>query len=899
MKKLLACWLAPLVIAHAQNLDTHPVRLDGEGKLLSWVTPQDKAFGHVAKLSADFIKAAMVGPIDPANGLPMIYTHSEYHPVTFVGSGWPNHPAGRNSMLVDSLTLYYAYSGDSGVLDAVRALLDYQLSPAGTTPANYAWPNVPWSASAASNPQYGTDNISEGVGNIEPDKFGELGDFGYLRFYKITGETKYRDAAIACADTLAANIRTGNATQSPWPYRVNAQTGAIVEQYCAHIIPPIRLFDELIRLNLGNVAAYQAARATAWNWLMTYPIANNQWHQYFEDVGINSSPWSNRNQYNAGQTARYFLERPDLNPNWQVQSAGLIQWIETTFGGTDNGEPGLQFGARVISEQDAYKFKMASHTSRFAAICAMLAEKTGDLALKEKAFRSLNWCSYMARTTGSVIEGPFEFATNSYNWYSDGHGDYIRHFILAMGAFPEWAPVDENHLLRSTSVVRSVTYAPTSITYTTFDAASTETFRIAGAVLSVTANGVPLAQRTDLNAEGWTFDSGTRALRVRHDAATEIVVTFDPTQIPPTVSLGVSGTLVAPARITLTATAYDPSGIVKVEFFHGATKLGEDTTAPYSFEWRNLPIGTYAVSVVATDTDGLTATSSGTITIGSPATATNVGSTSEGTTTDYITDGSGAYINACRFIAPADQPLTIIRAKVNAIAGKYQCAIYADSSNNPTTLLRATNEVTPTTDCWHTFTLSSPLNATAGTAYWLAIWSNDVNARVHADSGGALKFAAYPYGAWPNPANLTGSGNFTYCMYATGPGRSAFEQWKLNNGLPLAADDLSNDDADGFELLAEYALGLDPLTASEPPPFTAALTGGHLTLTYAKTKAATDVSIFAEVSGDLSGWSAATADVEQQWQFLDTTTQQIITARDLAPSPPATRRFMRLKVSQP
>ena len=133
------------------------------------------AYGHVAKLSADFIKAAMIGPIDPANGLPVIYTHSEYHPTNFTGSGWPNHPAGRNSMLVDSLTLYYAYSGDSGVLDAVRALLDYQLSSAGTTPANYAWPNVPWSASAASNPQYGTDNISEGVGNIEPDKFGELG----------------------------------------------------------------------------------------------------------------------------------------------------------------------------------------------------------------------------------------------------------------------------------------------------------------------------------------------------------------------------------------------------------------------------------------------------------------------------------------------------------------------------------------------------------------------------------------------------------------------------------------------------------------------------------------------------------------------------------------------------
>ena len=49
-------------------------------------------------------------------------------------------------MLADSLTLYYAYSGDTGVLDAVRALLDYQLSTNGTTPGGYYYANVPWSA---------------------------------------------------------------------------------------------------------------------------------------------------------------------------------------------------------------------------------------------------------------------------------------------------------------------------------------------------------------------------------------------------------------------------------------------------------------------------------------------------------------------------------------------------------------------------------------------------------------------------------------------------------------------------------------------------------------------------------------------------------------------------------
>ena len=43
---------------------------------------------------------------------------------------------------------------------------------------------------------------------IEPDKGGELGT-GYLKFYKLTGEPRYRDAAIAIANTLARNVRPG------------------------------------------------------------------------------------------------------------------------------------------------------------------------------------------------------------------------------------------------------------------------------------------------------------------------------------------------------------------------------------------------------------------------------------------------------------------------------------------------------------------------------------------------------------------------------------------------------------------------------------------------------------------------------------------------------------------
>src|SRR5262245_44759651 len=183
--KLVIAVFASSLCTDGAVLDTHTVVLDGGGNLLSWVSPQDKAYGRVATLSANFIQQAMVGPVDGANGLPVIYTHSEYDPGAFTGSGWPNNPAGKHAMLADSMMMFYAYSGNTNVLAAVQSLLNFQLAR-GTTPANYYWANVPWSTAAAGSTNYGNDASLEGAGVLEPDKIGELGFHGYLRFFQIT-----------------------------------------------------------------------------------------------------------------------------------------------------------------------------------------------------------------------------------------------------------------------------------------------------------------------------------------------------------------------------------------------------------------------------------------------------------------------------------------------------------------------------------------------------------------------------------------------------------------------------------------------------------------------------------------------------------------------------------------
>jgi uncharacterized protein YjdB len=69
---------------------------------------------------------------------------------------------------------------------------------------------------------------------------------------------------------------------------------------------------------------------------------------------------------------------------------------------------------------------------------------------------------------------------------------------------------------------------------------------------------------------------------------------------------------IAPATITFEAFATDPDGTIsKVEFFQGNAKLGEITSAPYSFSWKEVPVGKYSITAVATDNLGLSITSTG------------------------------------------------------------------------------------------------------------------------------------------------------------------------------------------------------------------------------------------------------------------------------------------------
>ncbi|MFA6288985.1 MAG: LamG-like jellyroll fold domain-containing protein [Opitutaceae bacterium] len=82
---------------------------------------------------------------------------------------------------------------------------------------------------------------------------------------------------------------------------------------------------------------------------------------------------------------------------------------------------------------------------------------------------------------------------------------------------------------------------------------------------------------------------------------------------PPTVALSIdygSSNFAEPGSISLSAEATSPtSTVAKVDFYAGATKIGTSTGTPYQFEWNDIPAGTYGITAVATDANGLAGTS--------------------------------------------------------------------------------------------------------------------------------------------------------------------------------------------------------------------------------------------------------------------------------------------------
>jgi len=792
----------PRAYAAGSTINTHAVVLDASGKILSWVPQQDQAYSTVVANAWNYLLNNV--PSDPTNHMPNYYSYSYQDPDTQQSVGWPSDPGSLYSMLIESAMEWYQFSGDSRVLQFAQNIANWDIGH-GMTSATAVWPNVPYASGDGGSLTYqgasmgNTTGVGDGTGVIEPDKVGELGH-GFAELYKQTGNQAYLTAAINAANTLAANVRTGDATHSPWPFRVNAQTNVIREEYSADAIGPVELFDDLTSLNAGNVSAYQSARTTAWNWLMTYPMVNNNWQGYFEDVSIASDQGGNLNQLDAMMTARYLLQHPSTDPNWQTHVRGLLTWVQNTFGE-------VQYGAETIKEQQADFTPMGSHTAREASVEALLYGLTGDQTAAQNAYYSDNWATYMARSDGVDIDGP-GVQPKPGQWFTDGYGDLTRNLMVSMAGDPAFAPNGQTHLLQTSSTVTSIDYSnPNNLTYQTFDNAGTEEIKVASMPTSVTLNGSPLTQLGTLNAQGWTYDAASSTIHIQRNAGTSVVVTFNGTSNqPPAVSLTApsnNATFAAPASFTLSANASDSDGTVsKVEFYQNNTLLSTATTAPYSYNVQNLPVGSYAFTAKAYDNAGAVTTSTPiSVTVAvepaiSAVAASNV--TVNGANITWATDEPATsqvdYGTATSYGSSTTLDTSLVTSHAQALAGLQSNTTYhyrvrsTDAANNTTTsgdntftTLSAPDTTPPTTPA--NVTLQA-LSTTQASVSWQASTDNVGVANYTVYRGGAL--VGTVTGTSFNDSGLTPGQTYTYTVVANdAAGNASPASNPVNITMPL------------------------------------------------------------------------------------------------------------------
>jgi hypothetical protein len=480
----------------------HNIKTDKSGNIVPWYDDDPgKSFNHVINIVWNFWDTMR----HDMNGLPYYMNHQVWNPDF-------NDPRGiggdQFSMALSSWRLYYAYTGNERVKANMNFLADYYLTHS-LSRADAKWPNLPFPYNSYIYSGSYNGDMTAGVEILQPDKAGSFG-LELVHLYKIVEKTLYLDAAVKIANDLAVHIKDGNINYSPLPFKVNPYTDTIgllsyqkptgtwkdTAGYTSNWAPTMQLFLDLIDLKKGNTAAYQSGFDKLLNWVKNFAMKENKWGPFFEDV----NEWS-ETQINAMTFARFIMEHRQYFPEWKNDVQKIISWVHKNFANND----WKKYGVTVTNEQTVYPTPANSHSSRQAADELLYENLSGDTSMYQNAVRELSWATYMVNFNGCN-----RFPTDE-PWLTDGYGDYIRHYLRAMDAFPILTPPDEDHIISSTSVIQQADYAgylkkfiymnfdgidsnKVNLFYRTFDADGIERIKLKKKPSSVLIENKPIAE---------------------------------------------------------------------------------------------------------------------------------------------------------------------------------------------------------------------------------------------------------------------------------------------------------------------------------------------------------------------------------------------------------------------
>jgi hypothetical protein len=527
----------PLVSAETRKrYFAHETREDAFGVIAPWYQGQNGQFDFRVRVAAETIKRYPWVTQEQAVAVAPAYVFNNTWRISPAGvitvpplDNWTTGAVGQaNARVIMALVEYYRYSGDPAAIAHLGVAADVLLRHC-LTPPDHAWPGFLISVPVNGKP-YGDCDAG---GWIQLDIVGEAG-IALLRAYQLTGNTAWLNAVRHWADVLVSK-RNRRAGAAPWgryanPRNVrwgnlpsgNVQTGGLVYQ--------LLLLDDLIRLGYrGEADSYLAARDGGMAYLRDVLLPawteNDTWGRNYWD-------WEDpvQSQTTTDFTVQYLLRHKDYFTNWKNDCRNILSLFlnHTSVNPESKGE--VYSGAWAFPESlSCCGSSLAWGPMELAAAFAQYGVEAASGWAVELARRQQTLATYDFHENGVAEDNIDGGAIAAGGWFNGTHPSAIEWVLRTMAWLPEFmGPRRENHILRTSAVVTSVSYRKGRISYSTFDAPPgvEEILRLAFRPQSVVACGRPW---TDYRSQ--SLAGGDYLVTIRHQGCKDITVQGEDPQV--------------------------------------------------------------------------------------------------------------------------------------------------------------------------------------------------------------------------------------------------------------------------------------------------------------------------------------------------------------------------------
>ena len=445
--------------------------------------------------------------------------------------------------IIKGLTAYYQYSGDPIAFIYIPRVVDYILDY-GLTDANADWPLFPIS----------TPTKGKAYGKCDPTGRNQLDlcaitGVEVLRAYKLTGNPRYLQMAKHWGDVFADKCQFKNPDVAPWNRYVDPSVVGWSDLLTGTTSLIVDFLDELMLLGYtGKDDAILKARDAARRFLNEKMLpawyVNDTWARTYWD-------WDDPMMCGmVSMCADHFMKYPRAYPNWRNDLRNMLSllWNRNS---ADPASCGDVYSGVWAFPESSVCCKTSLSYNQYTAGPTLI--RYGVLAdsewAREIGRRIVIMATYDSLPNGVVDDGLFGDQVATGEWSNLAHPWPLCQVLEAIAWLPQYfGPNRENHIVRSTSVVRQVLYEKGRIAYSTFDAPEgvQEVLRLSFRPLSVRADGKELKQAAQLKGRGYTAEplsNGDWISTVRHDGRKQILIEgSDPQQEADESAFALAGT---------------------------------------------------------------------------------------------------------------------------------------------------------------------------------------------------------------------------------------------------------------------------------------------------------------------------------------------------------------------